>query len=280
MNLKTKKMSGKSDVWKFFTLAEDRNKTICTLCKAQLSYKGGGTSSMRNHLKFVHKSAHVEDSPSQVKRQTSLRNFHVSKAALGKSRQEAITKALALMCAVDLRPLSIVTGLGFQRYSQMLNPGYATPCRTTVKNYIQLLYKEGKRDLMDDLNSLPVSITTDMWTSVAQEGYITVTAHFIQRWQLKCKVLATRVLDDRHTGENLSKIIHEIRKEFGIKEISTMTTDNASNMVSAAQKAQIERVPCFSHTLQLAVTDGLKKPQVQKALAASRRLVGSLAVHL
>ena len=43
-----------AEVWKYFTLADD--KTSCNLCRTSLAYSGGGTSSMRNHLNRVHKN--------------------------------------------------------------------------------------------------------------------------------------------------------------------------------------------------------------------------------
>jgi hypothetical protein len=231
---------------------------------------------MRNHLKHIHKSAYAEEetAPAQVKRQTSLLDYNRSKAALGKTRHDELTCALAWMCAVDLRPVSLVAVEGFRHYSELLNPCYAVPCRTTVTHHVQLLYNEGKKELMEDMKCSQVAMTTDLWTSVAQEGYITITVHYISPdWDLKCKVLATRVLEKRHTGVHIAAVIHTLREEIKIPAFTSMTTDNAANMVVAAEKANIPRIPCFSHTLQLAINDGLKKPQIQKALAACRRLV-------
>ena len=66
---------GKAEVWKFFKLIEDgeRKKTECQLCKVKLSYVGGNTSTMRNHLKHVHKKPNLDDAPTQ--RQTTLTGF-------------------------------------------------------------------------------------------------------------------------------------------------------------------------------------------------------------
>ena len=44
-----------AEVWKYFTLSDDKTKTSCNLCRMSLAYSGGGTSSMRNHLNRVHK---------------------------------------------------------------------------------------------------------------------------------------------------------------------------------------------------------------------------------
>jgi len=61
-----------------------------------------------------------------------------------------------------------------------------------------------------------------------------------------------------------------------------ITTDNARNMVNltTCKEGGFQRVPCFAHTLQLAIKDGLssgtdknRKGGVDRALAKARKLV-------
>ena len=89
----------------------------------------------------------------------------------------------------------------------------------------------------------------------------------------------TRTTTDRHTGENIASHLNDVKQEFGIREVSALATDNATNMVAAASEAGMPRVPCFSHTLQLAVTDGLKIRAAARATAAGRRIVAHFS-HL
>ncbi|KAJ8318833.1 LOW QUALITY PROTEIN: hypothetical protein KUTeg_003924 [Tegillarca granosa] len=87
-----------------------------------------------------------------------------------------------------------------------------------------------------------VSLTTNIWTSLATEGYICLTAHYLDKnWQLQNKLLATRVMEDRHTGVNIGKIITELKNEFGIKELSVVT-DNAANMEKTVREADMTHV--------------------------------------
>lgn len=55
--------------------------------------------------------------------------------------------------------------------------------------------------------------------------------------------------------------------------LSAVTTDNCSNIVCPTQILDCIRMPCFSHTLQLAVEEVVKIPVVSKALARCRHLV-------
>eukprot|EP00105_Crassostrea_gigas_P035346 XP_019919494.1 PREDICTED: uncharacterized protein LOC109617585 [Crassostrea gigas] len=78
-----------------------------------------------------------------------------------------------------------------------------------------------------------LAFTTDTWKSCATEGYLTLTAHFIDSmWQLRYYALATIEVKDHHTGENLANEIKCIVEDFGISNtpVSGNTTDNAANM--------------------------------------------------
>ena len=88
----------RSVVWKYFELNDDKTKTKCTLCKASLSFGGGSTSAMRNHLKMVHSTIFGQlmstgkpqscGTPNSLStsRQTALQEFHQSRRTLTKTR--------------------------------------------------------------------------------------------------------------------------------------------------------------------------------------------------
>ena len=178
------------------------------------------------------------------------------------------------MCAIDLKPISIVEGPGFKFFAHSLNPLYKMPCRKTVGKYLEKIYEEEKADLIETLSGHPVALTSDLWTSNALEGYIGLTGHFISKnWELYAKVLATRHVRNRHTGENIAHEIKNLIKEFKIDLCAGLVTDNAANMSVAADKLGLRHVGCFAHTLQLAIEDGLKVPQIAKTLTVSRQLV-------
>ncbi|XP_076325046.1 E3 SUMO-protein ligase ZBED1-like [Tachypleus tridentatus] len=87
-------------------------------------------------------------------------------------------------------------------------------------------------------------------------------------------VLGTRLFSDRHTGQNIASEIHNLCSEFlNTNNIVHLTTDNAANMLVAAEKLGISHSGCFAHSLQLALQDGLKLAPIAKALGAGRRLV-------
>lgn len=125
-----------------------------------------------------------------------------------------------------------------------------------------------------------VACTSDCWTSLAQQSFLTVTAHFIDdSWTRKIFTLETTEMDERHTSENLWNKINDIFESWDLKEkISTIVTDNAANVVKAVnQIGNIEGeldVTCAAHTLQLAVNDALASENIQEMIKKASKIVG------
>ena len=264
----------KSEVWKLFIQTGD-TKVKCNLCASVLTYKGGSTSAMKNHLKNVHKKVNLVTTSESYLKQSTLSLTSKSKSTLGKDKWLAITRALALACAVDLRPVSMVMGKGFRNFCSLLNPAYQVPHYNTVTKHLLHLYEDQKKDLIDLLLGNKVSFTTDCWTSTGSRAYITLTAHFIDKdWGYKSVVIATRPLDESHTAANIASTIEKISDEFKIDQVAGLTTDNARNVTNSAAILNVIHVPCFAHTLQLAIDSGIGVPNVKKATSQASTLVG------
>ena len=125
--------------------------------------------------------------------------------------------------------------------------------------------------LMDELKATShVSLTSDCWTSRTTIPYMTITAHFVDdQFNLQSKVLQTKVLNEKHTGENISVALNAALESWQISEkVSVITTDNASNMGRAISISDIDlQKGCFAHTLDLAA-----KKAVELAKPLSRRM--------
>ena len=180
------------------------------------------------------------------------------------------------MIAHYLRPISMVANAGFLAYSRALNPDYKVPCPTTVAKYVKALYNELKPKVMEEMSGQQVALTTDLWTSMATDSYITITCHFVSNsWEMRNLAVATRPFDTQHSGDNIRTILKAIADEFEITCLAGVVTDNATNMVASMSTGELGlHIRCFAHTLQLAVNDGMKLPAISKATAAARRLVG------
>lgn len=75
-----------------------------------------------------------------------------------------------------------------------------------------------------------IALTTDSWTALTTESYITITCHYIVIWEIHSAVLQTKAMPERHTAENLSAAMDQ----WGLSgKITACVHDNASNMVLA-----------------------------------------------
>ena len=119
-----------------------------------------------------------------------------------------------------------------------------------------------------------------MWTSIATEGYIGVTGHFIDSsWRMQSLVLATEAMEERHTRVNISDRLAQIASQWKITaKVAGLVLDNASNMVVAADLLELNHdwphVHCVGHTLQLSVNEGLKDNAIAKVVSIARKMVG------
>lgn len=137
-----------------------------------------------------------------------------------------------------------------------LNCKYTPPCRNVLSNtLIPAWYNVEKANVITELKDVPkLAITSDGWTSLTQDHYLTVTAHYTSQGSVKQKVLKTKAVYQAQTGDVVAEEITEILEEFGIEvgKIVAVTVDNAANMDVAIKKLHVLKIGCFAHTLNIA----------------------------
>ena len=108
---------------------------------------------------------------------------------------------------------------GFISLLQFLEPGYIIPCRKTFANIVTSHHQSAKLKLKKHLAVADaVSITTEIWTSLATEACVTLTAHFVlHSFTLEACVLATKEFPEHHTGLNIARIIFCDKKRVLLK---------------------------------------------------------------
>ena len=75
--------------------------------------------------------------------------------------------------------------------------------------------------------------------------------------------------------DNTSEHLRAVAVEWQIDhKLTGVTTDNARNIIRAVQLLSWQHVPCFGHTLQLAVKMGLELPLIVAVLVRCRKIVG------
>ena len=129
-------------------------------------------------------------------------------------------------------------------------------------------------------NKMKYSLTTDIWTSFANDAYISLTIHFINEyWEMKSYTLATYSFPEQHTGDNMVEKLKEVLSEYDIDDNSlfAIVHDQESNFQRARHLLEDDKqwksMNCVAHCLQLCVNEGFSINTIAQALAAAKMLV-------
>ena len=130
----------------------------------------------------------------------TLTGIATSKAKLDTSnvRYRRITQKIAGMMIHDFQPFAFVEDRVFKELTEQLEPRYNIPHRKTFsRSVIPGIYEEAKRKVKRTLVELQVdtkvALTTDMWTSEANEAYLGLTYHYLtQDFELVSTCLAVQ----------------------------------------------------------------------------------------
>ena len=170
-------------------------------------------------------------------------------------------------------PYSFVEYRRIREAWHYLNPTVEFWSRSTAASDCLKIFEREKLKLRQKLKEIPgrICLTTDLWRALTVEGYLCLTAHYIDSdWSLKSRIIEFYAFPPPHTGGAISMKIMELLREWELeKKIFTITVDNASsndNMQSILKK-QLRRelvcsgeffhVRCVAHILNLIVQDGL-----------------------
>ncbi|KAL1485948.1 hypothetical protein MTO96_031647, partial [Rhipicephalus appendiculatus] len=282
----------RSLIWKFFDKATPCS-AICKKCGSTLKTPSSTTSPLVNHLRSKHHMQYLEHQQSskekskpREKSQQTLLDLTKGKGALFESAKKETTIFIGRMIARDLQPYEIVENKGFHDLIRHLQPHYKIPHRTTFsrgaipelyRSTVDSLKKQIASDKADGLESL--AFTTDMWTSRANQGYISLTCHYMTKdFAVKAFTLACCHLQESHTAVNIEACLTEIVKEWSL-DLSSMpvyvVTDNGRNIRAAVRQMEWIPIQCLGHTLQLAIKDAKEEtPMVSSLCKKARALVG------
>ncbi|XP_048611772.1 zinc finger BED domain-containing protein RICESLEEPER 2-like [Brassica napus] len=232
-----------SRCWRKFTilggrLSDGTTKIRCNLCRRFyfLNLRRNGTSTLTRHMKVCPK-------------------------AVGTPRSSP--KNVDMMVFREMIDMAIIEhDLPYKFWS-----------RNTAASDVLKIYENEKQKLRKILNDFPsrVCLTTDLWRAITIEGYLCLTAHYIDEdWNLQAKILAFTAFPPPHSGIVIAVKLIELLKEWGLeKKVFCLTVDNASSndSMQSIMKRQMHKdlvcggeffhVRCSAHILNLIVQDGL-----------------------
>lgn len=236
---------------------------------AYVSKKGNGsTSSAKDHLRKAHGFSDELQPP-------TLKQSKVDRGANGAvvtnqvvkinpedPRCKDFVKDIAKWFSLDGIPAWAVTKPGFQAFMDKWLPNFTTPSAPTVSGRV-LEFAGNLRGWFTQYHEKIqwLALTTDGWSSDSQQHYRTITAHFFVpgTCDLTSVVLDTALCGGRDSdiAAFLVSVLHSYNLRAG--KIVAITTDNANAEVAGVRLADLFRVPCGCHLLNLSMKLVAKK---------------------
>ncbi|GES93415.1 zinc finger BED domain-containing protein 1-like [Rhizophagus clarus] len=119
-----------------------------------------------------------------------------------------------------------------------------------------------------------ISLTTDLWSSRSKHGYLGLTATWINKnFEIMDVLLEISYFPTPHTAKAITEGIKNAMQKWEIENlVVSITTDNGANVVAAIRDlTPIKRLSCAAHTLQLAISKGLKV--VENLVSRTKQLI-------
>jgi len=251
------KNTEKSFKWQNYEKCGDKLK--CKTCKKLLSLRSG-TDSLKYHVKqhFKHEN--------QIQINKYFYNTEKSEKTFDECLMEFIVKGM--------HSFSIVGEKEFLNLLKSINKDVKVMSRQTLQINCLKKFEECELIVIEKLKNVnsKISITTDIWTSLANRSYAVITAHFNDNNNLNHILIDFSLLPSPHNGENIMKRLKETFEKYDItSKVIAVTSDNAKNNIRAMQLLQNWfkeksvnvyhenlHIRCFAHVLNIAVQEGLK----------------------
>ena len=218
-------------------------KAVCKMCKSTLSARSAAST---GHLKMHQKSCRIKtDQRARVQSRLSY-NPDGSVYNWDYKPEVARSELCRLIAKLDL-PLGIGETDAWEEYIvRAHNPRFVKVSRQTTTRDLGKLFNERRNIIKNCVLSgaSSVGLTSDIWSGNAKEDYISVVAHYVSAdWELQKKVIGLRLIEVKHTGENIAEKVACVIEEFGLLDkVFSVTLDNASSNA----KAMKTLIPMFA----------------------------------
>lgn len=288
----------KHEYWQFIRLvAPSREERIwttkdavaawCTKCRARITFSSGNIHGVQRHMDKYHGADVVEflsknlEEVKKQKAQTDLRSFFSPAPAISAEPATKTEQLYGELLVVDwigssVRPFSDVEDKGLRQlieFACLLQRQFQMPSRFKVRRQLirvvgALMVKVTKTIASE---MLYYALTSDIWTSLAMESFISLTIHYLtDGFEMREFTLKVSKLEGRHTGDLIKATLSTALIDFGIDKcnMSMMLRDNGSNMVKACNDWRVTSFGCVGHSLHLVVGPLLLEPRPKRKLQA------------
>uniref|UniRef100_A0A803KML7 BED-type domain-containing protein n=1 Tax=Chenopodium quinoa TaxID=63459 RepID=A0A803KML7_CHEQI len=224
-----------SDVWanfEFLDKPDEQGNIICMCKKCGQKYNAEsrqGTGNLKRHIKKCKKRT-FKDVGQMIIDSSSSGSMMNRVPTID---YDIVREMLSIAVVKHDLPFQFAEYSAVRKLINYINPDVKLVSRNTLKADVLKMFKREKDKLKEELSVVKgrISLTSDCWTSITTDGYMSLTAHFVDnQWNLQKKILNFRFLPPPHTGVHMSDHVYDFLKEWGIqKKIMCITLDNASS---------------------------------------------------
>lgn len=249
----------KGGLWWYCRLCDDE-KQKHTIYKAGNGAKKTWTTGPFNHLEgedhglkvdelVAEAEAHDLDPEEFLRRKRRRGNYgnlinqshHSLAPAPSTDDGDAPTRAMEMLAknafiellSVCDSPLAIIESGAFRQFLYVWNPTLTEKVlpknEHTIRRWLVAAFEENSEALRRQLYTEAISLIHlywDIWTSPNQVGIVAFVAHFVDReHSLRTRLIALRVINGRHTGENLAYHIQKAISDFKLQNTAAENPD-------------------------------------------------------
>jgi hypothetical protein len=260
-------------VWSHFNKC-DKLTAQCNYCSKKINPKSSNTTGIIRHLKDFHSI--TEMNVKQQKIDSFVQNSKQNE--INSNKKQKIDDLITNYVINKMVPLNTVEDKSFRELITFLEPNYKFISSLSLKDRINKLFEEKKTKIMSILENIDsISIDFDIWTSIANQSYITINCHGINNtdWKLYSINLETKLLEDSHTSGYLKDIVEEVLSNFKILyKTNFCIHDNGANMCLLSTLLGLTDIRCSAHTWDLIIKESLKVVELKDLINKCRKIVG------
>lgn len=176
------------------------------------------------------------------------------------SRGKEIDKQILRTIVKEFYSFNLIESPELISFVSMLNPHYGMPSHKALSNeLLPQLYQSTMDEIkLAVMEAKSVALAIDRWTSINNENYISVTAHYLNEDLILKANLLDVVSIQKDSSINISIFLQELVANWRISnKIIAVVTENNPTMIDAIKECQWHHIPCFAHMLNSFVKAGL-----------------------
>jgi hypothetical protein len=287
----------RNEIWQFFRLYNEKkfskSAVYCILCSKDIYYgTSHSTSNLEKHVMRHHKDEYkavMNERAEKKQRNNSTGNFCQTKLSeyISVTNCPNFEDALLNWIVQTYQALNVIEHPLFREMLLTLNKKTPLISHAKIRSLLSAKYYDVMVSIKKILKMNQVSLTTDAWTSITKDGYVTCTIHFIEpnSWTLHCFSLGIFKKDGTSTANDVVGYTEAVLKTFEVTydQLTCVVTDTESTMVAAGRLFKEKSYEaggttawhgCIDHMLELITKLAFKDlPNSSGTMSACRSLV-------